>query len=108
MVQRIEIEEYLSAEKLLPIIDVRTPAEFVSGHIPGAINIPLFSNVERAEVGTIYKKRSSEEAYDLGYKFVEPKLEKFISESKKSCKRWKSCYLLLARRNEKQSFCRAC
>ena len=61
MIQRINIEDYLSQQPLLPIIDVRTPAEFKIGHIPGAINIPLFSNEERAHVGTVYKKQSQEQ-----------------------------------------------
>lgn len=83
MITRISIESYLSAEKLLPIIDVRTPAEFKSGHIPGAVNIPLFSNEERAVVGTVYKQESVELAYDLGYEFVTPKLAWYVDESKK-------------------------
>lgn len=40
------------------IIDVRTPAEFVLDHIPGAHNVPVLSDVERAEVGTLYKQTS--------------------------------------------------
>jgi tRNA 2-selenouridine synthase len=38
------------------LIDVRTPLEFDEDHIPGAVNVPLLSNGERAEVGTIYKQ----------------------------------------------------
>ncbi|MGC6484943.1 MAG: rhodanese-like domain-containing protein, partial [Candidatus Puniceispirillales bacterium] len=34
------------------VIDVRSPAEFADDHIPGAINCPVLSDVERAEVGT--------------------------------------------------------
>lgn len=40
------------------IIDVRSPAEFADDHIPGAINLPVFSNEERAHVGTLYKQTS--------------------------------------------------
>lgn len=40
------------------LIDVRSPAEFAEDHIPGAINLPVLSNEERAEVGTIYKQQS--------------------------------------------------
>ena len=82
MINRIDIETYLNGERLLPIIDVRTPAEYSTGHIPGAVNIPLFSNEERAKVGTAYKQVSPEKAYELGYRFVEPKLEYFIEESR--------------------------
>ncbi len=86
MIRRINIEEYLSAEPLMPIADVRTPAEYECGHIPGAVNIPLFTNEERAEVGTVYKQESSERAYDLGYMFVEPKLDQFVAEADKAAR----------------------
>ena len=45
-------------ERIDEIIDVRSPAEFAEDHIPGAINLPVFSNEERAEIGTIYKQQS--------------------------------------------------
>jgi len=83
MIQRINIEDYLSQKPMLPIIDVRTPAEFKIGHVPGAVNIPLFSNEERAHVGTVYKKQSQEQALKLGYKYVTPKLESYVTEAKK-------------------------
>ena len=38
------------------IIDVRSPAEFAIDHVPGAINLPVLSNQQRAEVGTVYVK----------------------------------------------------
>lgn len=40
------------------IIDVRSPSEFAEDHIPGAINLPVLSDAERAEIGTIYVQRS--------------------------------------------------
>jgi tRNA 2-selenouridine synthase len=83
MVQRIIIGEYLKGKPLLPLVDVRTPAEFETGHIPGAVNIPLFSNEERAKVGTLYKRVSVERAYEEGYRFVTPKLDWFIRETRK-------------------------
>lgn len=61
-----------------PIIDVRTPAEFGQGHIPGAINLPLFTNQERHEVGLCYKKQGKDEAVKLGLKFVGPKLSGIV------------------------------
>ena len=45
MVQRIHIEEYLAGSPLLPIIDVRTPAEYASGHLREAVLIP-FDGIE--------------------------------------------------------------
>ncbi|MEQ8934324.1 MAG: tRNA 2-selenouridine(34) synthase MnmH, partial [Amphiplicatus sp.] len=40
------------------IIDVRSPGEFAEDHLPGAINLPVLNDAERAEVGTIYVQRS--------------------------------------------------
>ena len=45
-------------QKYDAIIDVRSPAEYEIDHIPGAINLPVLSNAERAEIGTIYKQQS--------------------------------------------------
>lgn len=83
MIQRINIEDYLLQQALFPLIDVRTPAEFESGHIPGAHNIPLFSNEERAHIGTVYKQQSQEQALKLGYKYVTPKLKDYVHEAKR-------------------------
>ena len=40
------------------IIDVRSPAEFALDHIPGAINLPVLDDVQRAAVGTEYVQGS--------------------------------------------------
>lgn len=40
------------------IIDVRSPGEFAEDHMPGAINLPVLSNAERIEVGTLYVQKS--------------------------------------------------
>ncbi len=47
----------LAALAALPfdtVIDVRAPSEYAEDHIPGAINLPVLSDAERATVGTIY------------------------------------------------------
>lgn len=48
------------------IIDVRSPAEFALDHIPGAINLPVLDDAERAEIGTIYVQQSKFLARRLG------------------------------------------
>src|SRR5262245_39946904 len=42
------------------IIDVRSPCEFAEDHIPGAVNMPVLSDAEREQVGTIYRHDSFE------------------------------------------------
>lgn len=83
MLKEIPISEYLGLAKTIPIIDVRSPGEYEKGHIPHATNIPLFDNKERAHVGTVYKQESREAAIEVGYTYVNPKLDWFISASRK-------------------------
>ncbi|BBU54979.1 hypothetical protein KU6B_12440 [Mameliella alba] len=52
------------------VIDVRSPAEFEEDRIPGAINLPVLDNEERARVGTIYKQDSPFKARKLGAALV--------------------------------------
>ncbi len=63
----------------LPIFDVRSPAEFAQGHIPGAFNLPLFSDQERAAVGTLYKQQGRDAAMVEGLRFVGPKLASMVT-----------------------------
>lgn len=60
----------------LPVIDVRSEAEFEQGHFPGAINLPLFSNQERHLVGKIYKQKGRQEAILTGLEFVGSRMHK--------------------------------
>ncbi len=64
-------------------IDVRSPKEFTEDHIPGAINIPLFSNEERAIVGTLYKQVGKDVAIEKGLKIVGEKLAEMVKEYSK-------------------------
>ncbi|WP_273852436.1 tRNA 2-selenouridine(34) synthase MnmH [Guptibacillus spartinae] len=76
----IDIDEVLHKEMLL--LDVRTPAEFEKFHIPGAINLPIFTNKEREVVGTTYKQKGTEAAKELGISIVSPKLPEFYKRAK--------------------------
>jgi tRNA 2-selenouridine synthase len=72
MAEPIAIRGFLDATG--PVVDVRTPAEFAQGHIPGARNLPLFSDEERVVVGTTYKQQGRQAAVQLGLALVGPKL----------------------------------
>ncbi|MBI5861206.1 MAG: tRNA 2-selenouridine(34) synthase MnmH [Rhodocyclales bacterium] len=52
------------------IIDARSPAEFADDHLPGAISLPVLSDTERAQVGTLYTQVSPFEAKKLGAALV--------------------------------------
>lgn len=62
------------------IVDVRSPGEFARGHVPGALNVPLFTDDERAKVGTAFAKQGRGVALVLGMKAVRPKLERLVNE----------------------------
>ncbi len=61
-----------------PIVDVRSPSEFCQGHWPGAINIPLFSDIEREAIGKSYKKESRLKAILKGLKVTLPNTSKLL------------------------------
>jgi len=48
------------------VIDTRSPSEYAEDHLPGAINLPVLSDEQRAQVGTIYKQVSPFDARKLG------------------------------------------
>lgn len=52
------------------IIDARSPSEFTEDHIPGAVNLPVLNDEERAQVGTLYKQVSPFAAKKLGAALV--------------------------------------
>jgi tRNA 2-selenouridine synthase len=66
-----------------PILDVRAPAEYAQGHIPGALSLPLFTDEERARIGTTYKQVNPEKAVLLGLDFFGPKMRRMVEEAKK-------------------------
>ncbi len=72
-------DQFLLLALRLPVIDVRSPGEFLQGHIPGAYNIPLFDNDERARVGTTYVKIGKEPAIELGQTIAGEKTDYYLN-----------------------------
>lgn len=72
----VAIDEFLKLEETgnKVLIDVRSPSEFKEFTIPGSVNIPLFNDEERAEIGTIYKRVSVEAAKERGLEIASGKL----------------------------------
>ncbi len=62
MSETLDTASFIERSRRAPVLDVRTPAEYAKGHLPGAYNLPLFSNEERAEIGTLYKQAGREAA----------------------------------------------
>lgn len=80
--QLLSIEAFLKQSEGQLLIDVRAPIEFINGHMAGAINIPLFEDIERAEIGTLYKQQGKDTAVTRGLEIVSPKMMTFVNEVK--------------------------
>jgi len=83
MIERIEVEAFLEKMKTFPILDVRSPKEFGQGHIAGSFNIPLFSDKEREEIGTLYHHHGRQAAIIRSLDICLPKTGRYISLIKK-------------------------
>jgi tRNA 2-selenouridine synthase len=61
-------------------VDVRAPVEFALDHIPGAVNIPVLDDGERAEIGTMYRIHGQEKAILKGTHIVGEKLSSIVEQ----------------------------
>jgi tRNA 2-selenouridine synthase len=82
IVNAISVFDFLSKSKNELIVDVRAPIEYLKGHVPNAINIPLFEDSERAEIGTLYKHQGKDTAVSRGLEIVSPKMTAFVNQVK--------------------------
>ncbi|MEO0802007.1 MAG: tRNA 2-selenouridine(34) synthase MnmH [Cyanobacteria bacterium J06642_2] len=76
----LSVPEFLAAPGT--ILDVRSPSEFARGRVPGAVNFPLFTDDERAQVGTCYKQQGRDAAVELGLTFVGPNMAAMVGQAK--------------------------
>ena len=83
-IEKINIDRFLLLSKQYPMFDVRSPQEYNHAHIPTANNLPLFTNEERAVVGTAYKQESREKAIKLGLNFFGPKMNSLLEDVEKN------------------------
>ena len=56
-----------------PMFDTRAPIEFKKGAFPHVKSLPLMTDIERAKVGTAYKRDGQDEAIKLGHRLVSGK-----------------------------------
>lgn len=78
MRNEVAIGEVLHNAETWQFIDVRSPGEYASGHIPGAVNLPLFTDAERARVGTLYKQTSPEAAMKEGLAIAGTRMPEYL------------------------------
>ncbi len=77
-IEKLQIDHFLELGKKFPVLDVRSPGEYNHAHIPGAYNLPLFTDEERKIVGTTYKQQSREAAIKIGLDFFGPKMRTMV------------------------------
>lgn len=76
--------DLLSAERLASfsaLIDVRSPSEFAEDHIPGAVNLPVLDDAERARVGALYVRTSKFEARKIGAALVSRNIARHLESA---------------------------
>ena len=64
------------------VLDVRSPGEYALGRLPGAVSLPLFSDAERAEVGTLYKQSSPDDALLRGLEIAGGKMRTLVEAAR--------------------------
>ena len=77
MEQTFTVEEALDRKDTI-FIDVRSPAEFRQASIPGAVNIPLFDDTGREQLGLIYHREGETAARRAALKLVSPQLPDLV------------------------------
>lgn len=80
MIREINVEELEKLENPV-LVDVRSEGEYMEASIPGAKNLPLFNNEERAKVGTTYTQESPTLAREQGLEIIGPKLPKLVKQA---------------------------
>ena len=75
------LSQFLDAPGVM--LDVRSPAEYQKGHIPGAVSFALFSDDERARIGTLYKQKGREPAVEEGLRVIGPRLLDIVQHARK-------------------------
>jgi tRNA 2-selenouridine synthase len=80
---KIDIERFLEMAGRYPVVDVRSPSEYSQGHIPGAINIPLFDDSEREAVGIKYRHEGRSKAVLKGIELTGPSMHLKLSQALK-------------------------
>ncbi len=86
-IQKLTIQDFLQLAQSCPVFDVRSPGEYDHAHIPGAYNLPLFTDTERAVVGTAYKQQSRQAAIKIGLDYFGVKMKAIVEavEDNVSC-----------------------
>jgi tRNA 2-selenouridine synthase len=81
MIIRTGARQFLESARSLPVLDVRSPKEHFQGHIPGALNLPLFDDEERVIISTIYKNSGRDASVLRGMELAGPKMASYVKKA---------------------------
>ena len=79
MIKEINIQDLKTLDHPI-LVDVRSEGEFAEATLPGAVNLPLFDNLERAQIGTTYTQTTPGLARELGLRIISPKLPQLVKK----------------------------
>ena len=77
-IEKVPIDRFLELSEQFPVLDVRSPVEYSHAHIPGAFNLPLFTDEERKVIGTAYKQQSRHAAIKIGLDYFGPRMRSTV------------------------------
>ena len=79
-IERIHVDHFLNLSLKNPVLDVRSPSEYVHAHIPGAFSVPIFTDEQRAVIGAAYVQQSRQTAVDFGLDYFSERMKIIPSE----------------------------
>lgn len=82
-IEKTDIETFLELSRNFPVLDVRSPSEFLHAHIPNAFSLPLFTDDQRKIIGTAYKKQSRKIAVEIGLNYFSERMKSIQKETTK-------------------------
>jgi tRNA 2-selenouridine synthase len=71
------------------LLDVRSESEFADDHLPQAVNVPVLHDLERAEVGTLYKQISPFDARRRGAALVARNIAAIVEDLGERPRDWR-------------------
>jgi tRNA 2-selenouridine synthase len=88
-IEQLDIEIFLKLSETCPVIDVRSPGEYLHAHIPGASTLPLFTDEQRKNIGTAYKQQSRQIAVNIGLEYFSDGMKVLPAEAERLLNEWK-------------------
>ncbi|MCS6991994.1 MAG: tRNA 2-selenouridine(34) synthase MnmH [Chitinophagales bacterium] len=76
--EQLDARSFVEASMRLPVVDVRSPGEYIEGHLPGALNVPLLNDEQRRIIGTLYRNEGREAAMFRALDFYGPSMQQIL------------------------------